>query len=71
MVKINVKTDKYDYTITFNNNTMSMTSTHSSTVQLFNFENISIHSAEKAIDRFKFLMKLRDENIIEWNETTI
>ena len=69
MKKINVKTDKFDYTVTFNNNTMSMSSTDKN--PNLNFENTPIPSAEEAINRFKFLMKMRNENIIEWNETTI
>lgn len=68
MKTINVKTNRFDYTVTFNNNTMSMTSTHKN--PNVNFENISIPSTEKAINRFKFFLKMRNENIIEWNETT-
>lgn len=64
MKTINVKTNKFEYTITFNGNTMSM----SSTDKTFNFENQSITSETDATNKFKFIMKCRGEEIIEWNE---
>ena len=64
MKTINVKTNKFEYTITFNGNTMSM----SSTDKTFNFENQTITSEQDATNKFKFIMKCRGEEIIEWNE---
>lgn len=64
MERVEVKTNKFEYTMTFENGMMSMTSTDPN----FNFENQKIESEEAAIERFKMMLKLRGEEIIDWYE---
>ena len=70
---INIKTNKFDYTLTFKfsfmNITMSMTSTDKN--PHLNFEDKKISSVGEAIDRFKFLLKVRNEEIISGNYNTV
>lgn len=64
MTRVEVKTNKFDYTMTFENGMMSMTCTDNS----LNFENYKIADEDEAIERFKMLLKMRGEEIIDWYE---
>lgn len=66
MTIINIKTNKFEYTLTFNfspnGDTWSMTSTD--TNPNLNFENEPMFSPQIVIGKFKFLMEMRNETII-------
>ena len=70
---INIKTNKFDYTLTFKfsfmNITMSMTSTDKN--PNLNFDDKKISSVGEAIERFKFLLKVRNEEIISGSCNTV
>ena len=70
---INIKTNKFEYTLTFKFSFMCITMSLASTDNNphLNFEDKKISSVGEAIDRFKFLLKVRNEEIISGSYNTV